>query len=57
MSLEAEAEAEYWRAISWMGVRLTMRVNDFGRSARRVVMVGTSSKGSDVDYGSKGGGC
>lgn len=57
MSLEAEAEAEYWRAISWMGVRLTMRVNDFGRSARRVVMVETSSKGSDVDYGSKGGGC
>lgn len=51
--MSLEAEAEYWRAISWMGVRLTMRVSDFGRSARRVVMVGTSSRGSDVDYGSK----
>lgn len=43
--------------ISWIGVRLTMRVTDFGRSDRRVVIVGTTSRGSGVDYESKRESC
>lgn len=39
--------------ITWIGVRLTMRVNDFGRSDGRVVMVGMSSRGSGGDYEGK----
>lgn len=43
--------------ISWIGVRLTMRVTDFGRSDRRVVIVGMTSRGSGVDYESKRESC